>query len=178
MKNRFLRGLMAVAFMAFPTGIVVAQGTDADRVAKTDTATADADDKPVDEGASGSDEADESAHALSSDGKPRKARSTNFWMDQKMRLSSKALQSLAVGDFDEMAASAEFMLGLNKIESFWRRGKAVGEYRAQLDQFALANRRLIRAARKENIEAATLAFNQLTVSCVSCHQHLRDGAKK
>lgn len=175
MKSKYLTGLLAVAFLAFPAGIGMGQTEKANEnhagAEKAEKAKKDGAKSPGTQDNDHSEAGDSAKQGESSS----KARPVNFWMDQKMRLSSKALESLAMGDFDQMAASAEFMLGLNKIESFWRRGEQAKEYRAQLDQFALANRRLIRAARKENIEAATLAFNQLTVSCVSCHQHLRDG---
>ena len=76
-----------------------------------------------------------------------------------------------MADFKAMGKSAELMHGLNRIERFVRRGPE--GYRDELQQFNMANNALRKACRDENLEAATLAFNQLTISCVSCHQHLR-----
>lgn len=98
-------------------------------------------------------------------------RPASFWMEQKLRLSSEVLAGLAEGDFEKIAKNATVMGGLNRVESFVRREPE--GYRDQLKQFNMANKALLRAASKENIEGATLAFNQLTVSCVSCHQQLR-----
>ena len=97
----------------------------------------------------------------------------SFWMDQKLRLSKEILTALANADFEELGKNAEIMRGLNRVEKFVRRGP--DGYRDQLRQFNMANNALIRASRTENLEAATLAFNQLTISCVSCHRHLREG---
>jgi len=43
--------------------------------------------------------------------------------------------------------------------------------------FDLATRELKRQAHAESIEGATLAFNQLTTSCVTCHQTIREAAR-
>ena len=89
-----------------------------------------------------------------------------------MRLSKEILEGLAKGEFVTIGKSAELLQGLNRIEAFVRREPE--GYRDQLRQFNFANRSLLRAAREENLEAATLAFNQLTISCVNCHKHLRE----
>jgi hypothetical protein len=43
--------------------------------------------------------------------------------------------------------------------------------------FEFADRELIRAAREENLYGATLAFTQLTISCVNCHKIVRSVPK-
>ncbi len=95
----------------------------------------------------------------------------NFWMEQKLRLSKDMLAGLASADFDKIGRSAEVLKSLNRVEGFVRRGPE--GYRDQLRQFNFANKALLVACEDENLEAATLAFNQLTISCVSCHQQLR-----
>ncbi len=100
---------------------------------------------------------------------------SSFWMEQKLRISKELLTGLATADFDAIGRNAELMRGLNRVESFVRRGPE--GYRDQLTQFNMATDSLIRASLDENLEAATLAFNQLTISCVGCHQHLRELAE-
>ena len=99
----------------------------------------------------------------------------SFWMEQKMRLSQDILAGLAKADFEAIGKSAEIMNGLNRMEKFARRSPK--GYRDHLKQFQMANRSLVRASRDENLEAAALAFNQMTNSCVSCHQTLREGGE-
>ncbi len=100
------------------------------------------------------------------------SKSASFWMDQKLRLSKELLAGLAKGDFESLGKNAELMRGLNRVELFIRREPE--GYRDELRLFNMANEAMIRAATDENLEAATLAFNQLTISCVSCHKHLRE----
>ncbi len=101
-----------------------------------------------------------------------KPESDSFWMEQKLRLSQEILKGLANGDFDQIGKSAEVMRGLNRIEAFVRREPK--GYRDYLRQFTLANDDLVLNAADENLAGATLAFNQLTISCVNCHRHLRE----
>ena len=95
----------------------------------------------------------------------------SFWMDQKLRLSKDILAGLANGDFQTIGEKAMFMRRLNRVEKFVRRGPA--GYRQQLSRFNSANDALVEAAEKEDLNAATKAFNGLTTSCVECHKHLR-----
>lgn len=97
----------------------------------------------------------------------------SFWMEQKLRLSKGVLEGLANGDFEAIGKNAEIMHGLNRVETFVRR-RTEG-YRDQLRQFNIANKALLRASQTENLDGATLAFNQLTISCVNCHKHMREG---
>jgi hypothetical protein len=96
----------------------------------------------------------------------------SFWMAKKLELSKAILESLTTGDFDKMAKDAEQMQMLGRIEGLVRRNK---DYQTQMQSFRLANQELIRHSKRKNVEGATLAFNQLTTSCVACHTMLREG---
>lgn len=97
----------------------------------------------------------------------------NFWMAHKLGYSKTILESLTMGDFEKLATTAEQLRILGKIEGFVRRKNPT--YQIQLRNFDLATRELVRHAKQENPDGATLAFNQLTASCVSCHTLLRKG---
>ena len=92
----------------------------------------------------------------------------SFWMEKKMEYSQTILRGLATGDLEAVAAAAEQMRLLSKVEGFIR-GKKPG-YRTQLQVFELANREIERQAKANNLEGAAMAFHQLTTSCVSCHR--------
>lgn len=96
----------------------------------------------------------------------------SFWMEQKLDFSKSILESLTKGDFETLASDAEQMRLLGKIEGFVRRKNA--DYRTQLRTFDIANQELVRQAQRKNSEGATLAFNQLTTSCVACHLLIRE----
>lgn len=103
----------------------------------------------------------------------RSLEDASYWMTRKLHLSQEVLAGLALKDFDKIVKAAGTMDRLNSIEKFVRGQSA--EYKAQLEMFRYANKALIRNADAENLEGATLAFNQLTLSCVNCHKHLREG---
>jgi hypothetical protein len=102
-------------------------------------------------------------------------RPMSFWMAKKLHFSKEILESLTMGEFDELAAAAEQMQLLGKIEGFVRRQNS--NYRVQLRTFEFANQELIRQAKRGNAEGAALAFNQLSNSCVACHVMLREGVQ-
>lgn len=96
----------------------------------------------------------------------------SIWMKKKMDYSKSILEGLAVGDFEKIAENAQAMQGLSKVEWFIR-GQAPG-YRTQLENFLDANKEIIKQAERDNLEGSTLAFTQLTISCVNCHKRLRE----
>ena len=96
-------------------------------------------------------------------------------MEAKLGYSKAILEDLTKGDFERLAQEATQMRLIGKMEGFVRRKNE--SYRNQLSAFDLANQELIRQAKLKNAEGATLAFNQLTTSCVSCHVLLRAGVE-
>jgi len=101
-----------------------------------------------------------------------KSQPMSFWMTKKLEYSQNILAGLATGDFDKIVANAQSMRNLSKTEGFVR-GQTPG-YRTQLHLFEESADEIIRQAKKDNVEGATLAFAQLTISCVNCHKHLRE----
>jgi len=99
----------------------------------------------------------------------------SIWMKKKLELSQNILAGLTESDFEKVRLNAEGMKFLGYLEK-WDRGD-MPDYKRQLSYFEIANRELIRQAREKNLDGATLAYNQLTVSCVQCHKIVR-GAKK
>ncbi len=96
----------------------------------------------------------------------------DFWMQKKLDYSGGILRGLSLGDFDLIEMNANQMRLLNKIEGFVR-SRHEG-YRGHVRAFERVTEELMRQARKENIDGVTLAYHQLTVSCVRCHQSIRE----
>jgi hypothetical protein len=103
------------------------------------------------------------------------AKKSSIWMKQKVQASQAILAGLSSADFEAIGQNAAAMSLVESLER-WVRADSPG-YRTQLRLFEFADRELIRAAREKNIDAATLAFNQLTISCVNCHKIVRDAAR-
>ncbi len=96
---------------------------------------------------------------------------TSFWMQKKMDHAQEILRGLASADFATIGDAARHLGRLNKVEGFIR--KRNPEYRAQVQTFQRVCNEMIRQADNRNLPGVTLAFNQLTISCVNCHQTLR-----
>ena len=96
----------------------------------------------------------------------------SVWMAKKIEYSKAILEALTAGRYDDIEKHAEQMRLIGKVEGFVR-GRSPS-YKTHLQTFDLATRELKRQAAAKNIEGATLAFHQLTTSCVTCHQTLRE----
>jgi cytochrome c556 len=100
------------------------------------------------------------------------------WMKQKLEMSQNILSALTQGDFKSVEHNAQQMNVVNYLEKMVVQDQPhYKEYMRQLNVFETANRELLRQASAKNIEGATLAYTQLTVSCVQCHKLVRDAKK-
>lgn len=99
----------------------------------------------------------------------------SVWMKTKTNLSMKILAGLTDADFGKIRDNAQALNVASFLEVLFK-GKDPA-YQQQVVLFVTANQELIRQAKAKNLYGATLAFNQLTVSCVQCHQIIRDAKK-
>jgi hypothetical protein len=100
------------------------------------------------------------------------------WMKQKLEMSQNILAGLTKGDFETIEANAQKMNVVNYLEKQVAADQPhYKEYMRQLTAFETANRDLLRQSARKNLEGSTLAYIQLTVSCVQCHKIVRDAKK-
>jgi hypothetical protein len=105
-------------------------------------------------------------------GKPGKKKEVSAWMQAKTSFSKEILQGLTEANFDKISLNAK-ALNITSFLEGWAKADQP-EYRQQITLFNSANKELIRQAEAKNLYGATLAFNQLTVSCVQCHRIVRE----
>ncbi len=98
----------------------------------------------------------------------------DVWMKRKLEFAQEILAGLTEGDFQKINDYAQ-MLNFVGYLSAWLRADEE-DYKRQVSHFEFAARELIRQAKDKNLEGATLAYNQLTATCVQCHKVVR--AKK
>ena len=96
-------------------------------------------------------------------------------MKSKLDNSKNVLEGLTREDFPAIEKGAKAMRGLTVLEQWFRADTP--RYKAQLNAFRYANDALIQAAEEKNLDAASIAYTQLTISCVNCHKQVR-GADK
>jgi hypothetical protein len=102
---------------------------------------------------------------------PRRNLAPKEFMRDKLELSQGVLEGLTLEKFDLISAKAARLSAMSK-EANWRAFE-----NPDYDQQSVIFRRhadaLVRAAKAENIDAATLAYVRLTMSCIDCHKLVR-----
>jgi cytochrome c556 len=93
-------------------------------------------------------------------------------MAEKLKSSQKLLEGIAIGDFDKITTSAEKLIQLSNTEE-WLQLKTA-RYEMHSNEFRRAAEALIQKAKSKNIDGATLAFFEMTMTCVRCHQYVRE----
>jgi hypothetical protein len=91
-------------------------------------------------------------------------------MWRKLELSHETLDALALDDFEAIAAYAEDIEAMSRVEQ-WTISDSEA-YLSESAQFQRAARELGSAARTRDSEAAALAYVDLTIRCVLCHRLL------
>lgn len=98
------------------------------------------------------------------------------FMRAKVEHSKQIVESLAMENYDSIAQNAQdLMLLMN--ESMWNAFQTP-EYVAMSGEFKAAAEHLREAAHNKNIDGATLAYFEVTLSCVRCHKYVRRWSKK
>ncbi|HEV7401440.1 MAG TPA: hypothetical protein VGO11_00875 [Chthoniobacteraceae bacterium] len=92
-------------------------------------------------------------------------------MQEKLKDAQSVLGSVTTGDFAAMEKSAKHLVELSNVTNWYSRQSP--EYDLFLNGFRRDAQALAKAAGDKNLDAASAAFVQLTLDCVSCHKYLR-----
>src|SRR5262249_58123833 len=93
-------------------------------------------------------------------------------MQKKLKNAQLVLEGLALGDFAKITRSAETLIQITKTEE-WQVLKNP-RYEMHTNEFRRAAENLVQKARDKNLDGAAFAYVELTMSCVRCHQFVRD----
>jgi hypothetical protein len=108
--------------------------------------------------------------------KEKKKDPASIWMASKLMHAQKILAGLTKADFEAVEKSANALRVVGYLASHDAADRP--DYKRQVRYFEDANKELLRQARSKNVNGATLAYTQLTLSCVQCHTIVRDVKKK
>jgi cytochrome c556 len=95
---------------------------------------------------------------------------SNF-MKVKLDHSQKTLEGLSKADFDLIAKHSQ-AISLLCEDELWMVIQTA-EYRERSKEFQRSVNAITDAARKKNLESATLAYVDATMKCVACHKYIR-----
>ena len=92
-------------------------------------------------------------------------------MKFKLYSAQGVLEAIATENYSLLATNAQKLGALTKQVS-WRI-RHTPEYERLTTDFRRQTDALAKAAKDKNVDAATVAYFQMTVSCVTCHKYLR-----
>ncbi len=101
----------------------------------------------------------------------QEANKVSEFMRAKLTPSQRVLEGLTIEDFDLIAKHAQEMSLLSQAAT-WQ-VLQTAEYRDRSTEFRRSADALSEAAKKKNLEAAALAFVDVTMKCVNCHKYVR-----
>jgi hypothetical protein len=109
---------------------------------------------------------------VAADGEPAAPNQAAGFMRMKLAHSADVLEGLSLEDYDLIAKGAQ-ALSLASRDSNWQLLQTE-DYLRQSMEFRRACDGLRRAAKEENLDAAVLAWMDVTMKCVQCHRYVRD----
>jgi hypothetical protein len=101
---------------------------------------------------------------------------TQVLMKDKLAHANKALEGLAIENFDGIAESAQMMRMISRAASWYVIGS--DEYSRISKNFQEQAADLERHAKEKNLDAASLDYMRITITCVQCHKYMRDYRSK
>jgi cytochrome c556 len=93
------------------------------------------------------------------------------FMRVKLSHSQKVLEGLTTQDFDMIAKNSQAM-SLLSLETNWQ-VLQTAEYLDRSKDFRRTADALTEAAKKKNLDGASLAYVELTMNCINCHKYVR-----
>jgi len=101
----------------------------------------------------------------------KRSRAAKEFMRDKLDLSQRVLEGLATEDYDLIVAKGTKLSAMSK-QADWRVFENP-DYEQQSTIFRWHVDSLVKAAKNKNLDAATLAYVRVTMSCVDCHKLVR-----
>jgi cytochrome c556 len=93
------------------------------------------------------------------------------FMRAKLVHAQKLLEALALEDFDALVKHSQDLDLLSQATT-WQ-VMQTAEYLAHSKEFQRSAQSLNEAAKKKNIDGASLAYVEMTFKCVNCHKYVR-----
>ena len=93
-------------------------------------------------------------------------------MQRKLAHAQKVLEALALNDFDKIATNADDLTQCAQ-EAGWKVVKTA-RYDLYSNDFMRHLDSMKKAAKAKNLDAAALAYVEVTLTCVKCHQYVRE----
>lgn len=114
----------------------------------------------------------ESSTSAAAEQAPEKKPALQKFMRAKLNLSQGLLEGLVVEDFTQLDRDAKALLVLSLAEQ-WN-VSLDPLYKQHSEEFRRAVKQMGKAAQEKNLDGASLAYVQVTMSCIECHRYVRN----
>ena len=104
-------------------------------------------------------------------GQPKTPVTTKEFMHEKLEQSQKLLAALTTEDYFTLGKVSQRLSAMSQ-EANWQAFQNP-DYKEFSDSFRAHVNALNKAAKEKNIDASTLAYVRMTMSCVDCHKWVR-----
>ncbi len=94
-------------------------------------------------------------------------------MDAKLKGTQAVLQHIALNDFPKLESTAEDLAQIAKTVAFLNAYKGK-EYELMITTFQRAAERMQEKAKKRNMDGVMVAYQDMTLTCLKCHEGIRD----
>jgi GH24 family phage-related lysozyme (muramidase) len=103
----------------------------------------------------------------------KKKREPDPLMVAKLKESQTLLEGLTLNDLAKVRKSAEKLLEISKTAQM-RKALNTARYDLHANNFQRSAETVIEKAKDKNIDGAALAYVDMTITCVRCHQYTRE----
>ena len=103
---------------------------------------------------------------------PPKADDAAALMQKKLSHAQKLLEGIALGNFEVIGLQAGDLMNVSKRAEF--KVFKTAEYELYSNDFRRSLEDIRKGVKQKNLDAATLGYVDMTISCVRCHKHVRE----
>jgi cytochrome c556 len=96
----------------------------------------------------------------------------NKIMLEKLNSSKTVLEGIALADFTKISSHADKLIQLSKTSEWFV--LKTPRFETHTNEFRRAAENIVSKSREKNLDGVTLAYFDLTMACVRCHQYVRD----
>jgi hypothetical protein len=107
-----------------------------------------------------------------SSSQPAKSKIFKKLMADKLKSSQSLLEGLALSNFNQLSDNAQELLRISATEE-WVAYKTP-KYELFTNEFRRAAEKIIEKSKVKNLDGAALGYVELTMTCVRCHEYVRD----
>jgi len=94
-------------------------------------------------------------------------------MDMKLKSAQAILAGIALNDFDKIQTAADELNTISNVNDFLNAYKGP-EYQFHMQLFRRPVEMIAKKAKDKNMDGVLVAYTDMTLSCLKCHQAMRD----